>query len=152
MSESQYYEFYQINEPIFQEARKEISSLSNGNFCGSSRQLLVKYFRIIKKFNVWLIISIFYANFCLAEIIQTHDFKVIEDKVRTADYNTLVIFDIDHVLLQPKDQLLKSYCEEFRKFIKEIELQAGKAMADELYHPSPGSERKNGNAQLMLVA
>lgn len=43
------------------------------------------------------------------KIITTNNYKVLETRLKTADRDTLVIFDIDEVLLQPTDQLLKIY-------------------------------------------
>jgi|GEM_PF-889868 phosphoglycolate phosphatase-like HAD superfamily hydrolase len=80
---------------------------------------------MIKKFSI-LLITIFYANSCLAEIIKTNDFKVIKDQVQSAEGNTIVIFDIDNVLLQPKDYSLRNYHDskeqnKAENFFKEIE-------------------------------
>ncbi len=46
-----------------------------------------------------ILISIVYANICVAETIKTNDFKVIENKIQTSAKDTLVIFDVD---LKPK--------------------------------------------------
>lgn len=64
---------------------------------------------MFQKIHILLAIITFYTNICLAEIITTNNFKVIEDHVKSADLNTLIIFDIDHVLLQPKDCSLRPY-------------------------------------------
>jgi hypothetical protein len=47
-------------------------------------------------------------NTCFAEIIQTNEIKVIEESVNSNDADILVIFDVDEVLIMPKDQILQS--------------------------------------------
>ena len=79
-----------------------------------------------KKFSILLVFTVFYVNSCLAEIIKTNDFKAIKDQVQSAEGNTIVIFDIDNVLLQPKDYSLRNYHDskeqkKAEKFFKEIE-------------------------------
>ena len=50
------------------------------------------------------------------------------------DVDTLVIFDVDHVLLQPKDQLLsRHYIEKFRDFCKKSETRLNTVQILELY-------------------
>jgi hypothetical protein len=39
-------------------------------------------------------------------IIKTHEFNVIEEEIRNADYNSLVVFDVDDVLITPRDKVL----------------------------------------------
>ena len=55
-----------------------------------------------------LLILAFYSNVCLAEIIHTNDIKVIEKTLESVDAGTIVIFDVDDVLMQADDQILKS--------------------------------------------
>ena len=43
---------------------------------------------MIKKISILLVVTIFYVNICLAKIIKTNDFKVIKDKVQSAESNT----------------------------------------------------------------
>lgn len=64
---------------------------------------------MIKKLIILLVISIFNTNICLAKIITTNNFNIIKNKVQSAENNTIVIFDIDYVLLQPKDYSLRYY-------------------------------------------
>jgi len=61
-----------------------------------------------------LIVIFFYINTCLAYNVKTDDFNiktdefsVIQKEVKSVDKDTLIIFDIDRVLLEPKDQILK---------------------------------------------
>ena len=69
-----------------------------------------------------------------AQIIKTNDFSVIENKIKMVDVDTLVIFDVDHVLLQPKDQLLsRHYIEKFRDFCKKSETRLNTVQILELY-------------------
>ena len=80
---------------------------------------------MIKKISVLLVVTIFYANTCSAKIIKTNDFQVIKDQIQSTENDTLVIFDIDNVLLQAKDYSLRSYSNEkeqkkAEKFFKEV--------------------------------
>lgn len=84
--------------------------------------------KISEKFLILLVITIFCYRSCLAEIITTSDFNVIEDYVKSARDSTLVIFDIDDVLLQSKDFCLKNYYpdkeqEKSKYFFKKINEQ-----------------------------
>lgn len=56
---------------------------------------------------ILVILSCFYSA-CFAKIIKTNDIKVIETRLRSADKNTLVIFDVNNVLMNWNDQILKS--------------------------------------------
>lgn len=60
---------------------------------------------MFKHFNI-LFILLFFTNISVAHIIITNNFETIKNNIATADSNTLVIFDIDEVLLQPRDQIL----------------------------------------------
>lgn len=64
---------------------------------------------------ITLVTFFFCTNACFAYKIKTDDFNiktdefsVIQKEVQNVDKNTLVIFDIDQVLLEPKDQILKA--------------------------------------------
>ncbi len=70
----------------------------------------------------------------LAEVIQTSNLMPIEAALEKADTDTLVIFDVDDVLLMPNDQILKksnkSYLEEIER---KIEKRLGEPAAQILY-------------------
>lgn len=87
---------------------------------------MIKIFKII-------LICILCINICFAKIIKTNDFCIIENNVKNVNDDTLVIFDVDNVLLQPKDQLLKHYYEKFMEFYKDAKARLNPAQADELY-------------------
>ena len=71
---------------------------------------------------------------CAGEIITTNDFNVIADTLQSPNQDTLVIFDVGDVLLQPQDQILKSHHHvELESFEKMIDQTFSKTMADELY-------------------
>jgi hypothetical protein len=70
---------------------------------------------MLKKSHI-LFISIFlYTKISVAHIITTSNYDTIENNIKTADTNTLIIFDVDEVLFQPQDQILNI------KNIKELE-------------------------------
>jgi hypothetical protein len=52
-------------------------------------------------------------NTCFAEITQTNEIKVIEENLASIDPDALVIFDVDDVLIMPKDQILQSAHREY---------------------------------------
>ncbi len=54
-----------------------------------------------------LIIIGIYANTGFAKIIETTDLSTIESYLHTANQNTLVIFDIDEVIIETTDSILK---------------------------------------------
>jgi len=56
---------------------------------------------------ILVILSCLYTT-CFADIIKTNDIKVIETKLRSVDKETLVIFDVNNVLMNWNDQILKS--------------------------------------------
>lgn len=60
---------------------------------------------MFKYVNILLIL--FCTKISVANIITTNNFDTIKTNIAAANANTLVIFDIDEVLLQPKDQILK---------------------------------------------
>lgn len=53
-----------------------------------------------------MIISI-YAQIGFAEILETTEFSMLESHLHSADQNTLVIFDIDEVIIETTDSILK---------------------------------------------
>lgn len=67
---------------------------------------MFKIFRIFTNNNILLILLFFFNNISVAHIITTNNFATIKNNIATANLNTLVIFDIDEVLLQPQDQIL----------------------------------------------
>lgn len=48
------------------------------------------------------------TSYC--EILRTNDYGLIHDILKIATADTLVIFDIDDVIMQPSDQIMKSPC------------------------------------------
>ena len=56
---------------------------------------------------IFVILSSFHAT-CFAEIMKTNDTKIIEQTLQSIDTDTLVIFDVDDVLMHASDQILKS--------------------------------------------
>lgn len=48
-----------------------------------------------------------YTEIIYAKIIETTEFSIIESYLQEADINTLVIFDIDEVIIETKDSILK---------------------------------------------
>lgn len=93
----------------------------------------------------------FYTAICFAETIATSDFEIIEAKVQEADENTLVIFDVDDVLLHPKDQILKIHNKPHAEEIyKQIEARLTQAEAQELYSYSL-LQRQNGPVDERII-
>lgn len=60
------------------------------------------------------------TSICYAEIIKTNDFALIEDILKKTNENTLVIFDVDDVILQPSDQIIRS---PYKPHLLEIEAE-----------------------------
>jgi len=58
----------------------------------------------MKLLNIIFLSLICLSYNCFAEIIPTNDFKVIEEHINKADKDTLVIFDVDDVLMMPTDE------------------------------------------------
>lgn len=56
------------------------------------------------KMNLIILVCIFHTTFCFAEIIETNESRIIEGHLQKVDENTLVIFDIDDVLIMPTDE------------------------------------------------
>jgi hypothetical protein len=56
---------------------------------------------------IFVILASFHGT-CFAEIIQTNDIKIIEQTLQSVDADTIVIFDVDDVLMHADDQILKS--------------------------------------------
>lgn len=67
---------------------------------------------------------------CFGDIIPTNDFKVIEEYVNKADKDTLVIFDVDDVLVMPTDEF--AFNAPVRKEIFNKQLLKDKYSEDEL--------------------
>lgn len=61
---------------------------------------------MLKKSHILFIIILLYTKISVAHIITTSNYDTIENNIKTADTNTLIIFDIDEVLFQPQDQIL----------------------------------------------
>lgn len=91
-----------------------------------------------------------FRNKCsLAEITKTSELVPIELALKQADSETLVVFDVDDVLLMPNDQILKKHNKHYLDEIeRKIEKQLGESAAQVLYsiifiqrHNSPVDEK-----------
>jgi hypothetical protein len=81
---------------------------------------------------IFVILTNFYST-CFAEIIQTNDTKIIEQTLQSVDTDTLVIFDVDDVLMHPSDQILKSKNTDACKvLVKKLKQQVGKDKIQEV--------------------
>jgi hypothetical protein len=70
---------------------------------------------------------------CFAEIIQTNDIKVIEETLSSIEKDTLVIFDVDDVLMHADDQILKSKnADACKPLVKKLKQQVGKDKIQEV--------------------
>ena len=88
----------------------------------------------MKVSSIVFAIMLFTVNISFAAIIKTNDFKIIENNIQTTNTDTLLIFDVDDVLLQPKDQLLKSHNEGyFEKIYQSMETRTNKNQAEKLF-------------------
>ena len=75
----------------------------------------------MKKIFVSLIFITLYTTTAFAEIIETSDFAVAKKLLDTADQHSLVIFDIDEVIIQTTDAILKpQYKAHLVKWEKEL--------------------------------
>jgi len=101
--------------------------------------------RRVKKFIGFICIFILSCcNNCFAEIIQANDITIIQKALKSADKDTLVIFDVDDVLLIPKDQILlaqnKKYLEELNS---KLEQSVGQENAN-VFYSIIFQQRQNG--------
>ena len=83
----------------------------------------------------WLILTIltFFCNLCFAEIIKTNDTKIIEKILASVDADTLVIFDVDDVLIHADDQILKlQNADACKVLVKKLKQQVGKDKIQEV--------------------
>lgn len=56
---------------------------------------------------IWLITLYIFATTNMttyAQITEITDFQLLESSIKNMDSNTLVIFDVDHVLIMPTDE------------------------------------------------
>lgn len=75
---------------------------------------------------IFITLTCFY-NICFAEIIQTKDTKVIENVLASIDADTLVIFDVDDVLMYPEDKILRSQnADACKVLVKQLKQRVGK--------------------------
>lgn len=70
-----------------------------------------KYTNILSA--IILILTIGTSDKINARIIHTNDFKVIQNQVQNADVETLVIFDLDDVIMYVKDQIFHTRNKEY---------------------------------------
>ncbi|MFM8454174.1 MAG: DUF2608 domain-containing protein [Gammaproteobacteria bacterium] len=81
---------------------------------------------------IFAILASFHST-CFAETIQTNDTKVIEKKLASIDQDTLVIFDVDDVLMHADDQILKSKnADACKVLVKKLKQQVGKDKIQEV--------------------
>lgn len=58
------------------------------------------------------------STYCYAKIIKTHDYVILQQILEKSDADTLVILDVDDVILQQRDQILRS---PYKPYLVEIE-------------------------------
>lgn len=84
----------------------------------------------IKILNFLLILYLLQPSICFAEIIKTRDIKVVDIELSKATEDSLVIFDLDEVLITTEDQIflpkyrtiLLDYDKEFSRRFSKYEL------------------------------
>ncbi len=82
---------------------------------------------------IFVILASFHST-CFAEIIHTNDIKVIEETLKSIDTDTLVIFDVNDVLIIPKDQILQAQNKKYlQKLNQRLEQSVGKENANIFY-------------------
>lgn len=102
-----------------------------------------------KLFNITICFFALSINVALAEIIKTPTLAPIESVIKQANSDTLVIFDVDDVLLMPNDQILEKHNKHYLEGVeKKLEKQLGEPVAQVLYsiifiqrHNSPVDEK-----------
>jgi hypothetical protein len=88
----------------------------------------------MKAYSLIFIVLLLFVSTCFAEIIKTNDYKVIESHLTHADQETFIIFDVDDVLLQPQDEILKKQNKPFLETIeKELETRLPETATQDLY-------------------
>jgi hypothetical protein len=81
---------------------------------------------------IFVILASFHST-CFAEIIKTNDTKIIEQTLQSVDTDTLVIFDVDDVLMHADDQILKSKnADACKVLVKKLKQQVGKDKIQEV--------------------
>jgi hypothetical protein len=85
----------------------------------------------------WLLVCMLVCTSAHADIIKTADLEAIKGAILNSDKNTLVIFDVDLVLITPKDQVLKVATKEASDFReqanKELRLRISEKQLQYLY-------------------
>ena len=82
----------------------------------------------------WLALCFMLPPPALAKIISTNNAQVIGSQINAADPSTLIIFDVQNVLLQPKDKMLKQQNRQYlNKFRKQLEAKCTHQKYQELY-------------------
>jgi len=72
----------------------------------------------MKIINIFFVTIIFWSTSTLAAIVQNSDFESIKNLMQKANEETLVIFDVQDVLLEPLDQILKVNNKKYSDIIK----------------------------------
>lgn len=104
--------------------------------------------------SLCILLTIVFVIFktCCAEIIKTSDLDVIKGQLEQADDETLVIFDVDDVLLHPCDKILKM---QNKKYLEEtIQTELAKKFTQEqtrIIYSIIFQQRKNVPVDAKLV-
>ncbi len=84
--------------------------------------------RLFLRTAFFLLLTLISPNRVFAEIIQTSDLHVLNEVTEKADRDTLVIFDVDYVLIVPTDQILHpAYKSVFRQYEKKLTKRSSRA-------------------------
>lgn len=106
---------------------------------------------MFKLFHILLLSLALISAPCCAITIKTNDIHKIESEVVQATPETLVIFDVDDVLMHPHDQILKA---QNKPYLEELEKKLEKRMeeekADTLYSLI-FLQRKNGPVDPRII-
>lgn len=88
----------------------------------------------MNKYYTLLLVLLCMSGYCSAETIKTINIEIIKKHVKDEDTDTLVVFDVDDVLMHPYDQILqmqnKAYLEGLQR---ELEKRIGSKNAETLY-------------------
>ena len=71
-------------------------------------------------------------SICFADIIETAEFEVLQSKVYEADRDTLVIFDIDEVIITGTDDFTRAHPVRM-KLVKEIQARYSKEEVEDMF-------------------
>ncbi len=74
-----------------------------------------KYLRAL----FYSLIACLFSTACFSDFIKAEDIQAIQNQLAYADQRTLVIFDVDDVLFEPNDQILKAKNKAYLQVIRE---------------------------------